>query len=108
MEAQLLGLNEIPHRPIIDLEAARRELGDQPAQGEILLPDPFHQPSVMLAPDRLRLVPTHLPRRHATARPEAPNPGDRRADPNAELRRCIAPRQTALLNRRNHAVPKVY
>src|SRR5216684_8212190 len=96
-EAQLLGLNEIPHRPIIDLEAALGELGHQPAQGEILLSHPFHQPDLMLAPDRLRLVPAHLPRRYAPGRSEAPNPGDRRTDPHAELRRRLAPRQTALL-----------
>lgn len=59
-EAQLLGVNEVPHRPIIGLEAARGELGHQPMQGEVLLPDPCQEPGVMLAPDRLRLVPAPI------------------------------------------------
>src|SRR5580693_2276974 len=48
-EAELLGVNEIPHRPIIDLNAARGELGDQSAQSEGAGPDAPRQKSSMLA-----------------------------------------------------------
>jgi hypothetical protein len=34
-EAQLFGMDEVPDRPIIDLQAALGEFGDEPAQGEV-------------------------------------------------------------------------
>src|ERR1035437_4030421 len=40
-EAQLLGMDEVPDRPVIDLEAAFGEFGDQPAQGEVSLLGPL-------------------------------------------------------------------
>src|SRR4029077_18837436 len=60
-EAELLGVNEVPHRSIVNLEAARGkcghepaqgelpEFGHEPAQGELPVPDPLHQKSLMLA-----------------------------------------------------------
>src|SRR6478735_8069500 len=74
-EAELLGVNKIPHRPIIDLKAARGELGHQPAQGE------GHVPG-RAAPERPRA------RRRspwAYARPSGParrSPSPERAAPN--------------------------
>src|SRR3978361_220520 len=63
-EAQLLGVNEVPDRPIIDLEATLGEFGYKPAQGEVPCLGALQQPSAVLARNCLRLVPTHLPRRH--------------------------------------------
>src|SRR3954471_21233532 len=33
--AEVLGVDELPHRPVIDLQPALGEFGDQPAQGEV-------------------------------------------------------------------------
>ena len=100
-------MDEVPHRVVIHLETTLGQLGHQSAQAEGFLPDPVHKPGVVLAPDCLRLVPAHLPRRHTPGLPEAPNPGDRRVDPNAEPRRRRAPRQTLLLNCCNHTLTKI-
>src|SRR5579859_3051731 len=62
----------------------------------------------MLAPDRLRLVPSHLARRDAPRFLEPLNPLDRRADPNAEPRRCLVPGKPFHLNCRNHALSKIH
>src|SRR5229473_5917252 len=59
-EAQLLGVDEVPHRAVIGLKAAPSELGHKPAQGEVPRAKPFSQPDLMLIPDRLRLMPAHL------------------------------------------------
>ena len=64
-EAQLLGVDEVPHRPVIDLEATLGQFGHQPAQGEVFLLVRSSKPSTVLARDRLRLVPAHLARRNA-------------------------------------------
>jgi hypothetical protein len=39
-------VDELPHRAVIDLEAALSELSHQPAYGKIL-PAPLHQPEVL-------------------------------------------------------------
>jgi hypothetical protein len=39
-EAELLGVNEVPHCLVIDFEAAPGELGDEPAQGEVFFLNP--------------------------------------------------------------------
>jgi hypothetical protein len=36
-EAELLGVNELPYRTVIDLQPALSELGDQATQGEVSL-----------------------------------------------------------------------
>jgi hypothetical protein len=48
-EAQLLGVNEVPHRPVVDLEAALGKFGHKTAQSELSLPDPLRQKGVMTA-----------------------------------------------------------
>src|SRR3984893_18003749 len=106
-EAELLGVDEVPHRSVVDLKAALGELSDQPPQGEVLLLGPSQQPSTMLACDRLRLVPAHLAWRNAARFPQAPNPIDDRADAHAKMRRRLAPRYATLLNRRNHPYTKI-
>src|SRR5260370_6936338 len=100
-------MDEVPHRVVIHLETTLGQLGHQSAQGEGFLPDPVHKPGMVLGRDCLGLVPAHLARRHTPGLPEAPNPGDRRVDPNAEPRRRRAPRQTLLLNCCNHTLMKI-
>src|SRR5258706_12196634 len=86
-EAQLLGMDEVPDRPIIDLEAALGEFGDQPAQGEVPCLCALQQPGTLLTRNGLRLVPAHLPPRNAAGLAQAPHPDNRRADADAKLRR---------------------
>jgi hypothetical protein len=43
-EAQPLGVDEVPDRPIIDLEAALGEFGDKSAQGEVPCLGALQQP----------------------------------------------------------------
>src|ERR1700678_3036739 len=84
-EAELLGVNKIPHRPIIDLKPALSQFGHQPAQGEGPVPDAPRQKSRVLAGDRLGLMPAHLARRDAPRLPKPPHPINHRArrDPEA-------------------------
>src|SRR5580704_13386308 len=64
-EAKPFGVDEVPHRSIVDFEAALGEFAHEPAQREAAFPDAARQEYLMLAGNRLRLVPAHLPRRHA-------------------------------------------
>src|SRR5215831_5640674 len=75
-EAELPGVNEIPHRPIIDLKAAPGEFGHQSAQAEGAVPDPPRQKDRVLAGDRLGLVPAHLTRSDAARLANPPDPID--------------------------------
>ncbi|KRP97199.1 hypothetical protein AOQ72_17315 [Bradyrhizobium yuanmingense] len=59
-EAELLGMHEVPHRVIVDLQAASGKLGNEPAYGEIAVPDSLRQPDHLLARNRLRFVATDL------------------------------------------------
>ena len=93
---------------IADRESARGELGDQAAQGEVPLGNPVPQPGLMLAPDRLGLVPAHLARRHTPRLPEPPHPVDRRARHDPKPRRRFMPRQTALNNRGNDPLTQIH
>src|SRR5262245_1783391 len=63
-EAQLLGMDELPYRTVINLQPAIRELGDQAAQGEVSLGS-FQHPDTVLARNRLRPVAAHLAGRYA-------------------------------------------
>src|SRR5215469_5397643 len=89
-EAELLGVNEIPHRPIIDLKPARGELGDQSAQSEGAFLDAPPQKRSMFASNRLGLMPAHPARRDASRLPDAPHPIDHRArrNPNRAADSC--------------------
>jgi hypothetical protein len=60
-EAEPLGVNEIPHRAVVDVKAALGELGDQSAQSERAFPDAPRQKQSVLASNRLGLVPTIWP-----------------------------------------------
>src|SRR5271166_3966475 len=101
-KAELLGVDEVPHRVVIDFEAVLGEFAHQPAQREPSFPDASRHKDLMIASNRLRLMPAHLARRHAARVLEPPDPNDDRADPNAEHGCRPMPRQSALHNRRNH------
>ncbi len=100
-------MDEVPNGTIIDLETACGELADKFTQREIPFSKPVPQPDLMLASDRLRLVPAHLARRHASRFPETPHPVDRRTHADAEARGRLMPRQTLLLNRGNNPFAKI-
>jgi hypothetical protein len=106
-EAELLGMDELPHRAVIDLQPARGEFGNQSAQGEVSILDPLQQPDTVFAANCLRLVPAHLARRNIARLAQTPYPTDGRADPNPKLFGGLIAGQPASLNRRNHSLPKV-
>src|SRR5271167_2794065 len=61
-EAELLGVDEVPDRPVIDLETALGELRHKAAQSEGSCgSNAVSQEGRMLIPDRLGLMPAHLP-----------------------------------------------
>ena len=88
-EAELLGVNEIPHRPIIDLEAALSQFSHQAAQSEGAVPDTPRQKHRVLAGNRLGFVPAHLGWRCAASLLKPPHPIDHRAWRDPEARRRI-------------------
>src|ERR1700731_4682985 len=64
-EAELLGVNEVPHRSIVGFEATLGEFGLKTTQGELSFPDPPHEKGIVLASNGLWFVTAHLARRHA-------------------------------------------
>jgi branched-chain amino acid transport system permease protein len=106
-ETELLRVDEIPHRAIVDLEPALGEFRHQPAQREGPLPNALGQKGRVPVADRLRLVSAHLARRHAARLVKPPHPVDDRADPNAELSRRSMPRNSALQNRGDSPLTKI-
>jgi hypothetical protein len=94
--------------PVIDLEAAAGQFGDQSAQGELPLAQPLPQPNLVLTANRPWLMPTHLARCEVAGLPKTPHPGDRRAHPDAKPQGRRVPRQTTLFNRSNHPLPQIY
>ena len=77
--AEFLGVDELPHRTIIDLVATLSELGHQPAHGKIL-PAPLHQPVAVWPRNLLWPIAADLVRLDAAGVVEALYPVDRRAD----------------------------
>ena len=67
-------MDELPHRAVIDLEAALGKLRDKPAQSEVLLLAALKQPVAMRVADRPWLVPPHLTGRDAARLAEVPYP----------------------------------
>jgi hypothetical protein len=82
---ELLGVNEIPHRPVIDLQSTPGEFSHQPTQGEIGRPAPLHQPITMLSRNLLRLVATDLVWFDAAGLAKSQHPQNGRADAHAKL-----------------------
>ena len=77
---ELLGVDELPHRAVIDLQAPLGEFSHQPAQGEIRLPAPLYQPIAVRPRNLLRPITADLVRLDAAGIAEAPYPVDRRTD----------------------------
>jgi hypothetical protein len=99
-------MDELPHRPIINLQPALGELGDQAAQGEISLGSFQHKDPVP-ARNRLWPVAAHLAGRNATGLSLPPHPSNGRADRNPELLGRLIARQPAGQNRCNHPLAKI-
>src|SRR5260221_7289459 len=53
---ELLGVNEIPHRVVIDVQATLGEFRHQPTQSEIRLPAWLHQPIAVRPRNLLRPI----------------------------------------------------
>ena len=90
---EFLGVNKIPHRAVIDIQAAFGEFGHQPTQGEIRLPAPLYQPIAMRPRNLLRPIAADLVRLDTAGLVETPHPVDRRTDRYAKLGRCLMARQ---------------
>jgi hypothetical protein len=90
---ELLGVDEIPHRAVIDIQATLGEFGHQPSQSEIRLPAPLHQPIAVRSGNLLRPIATDLVRLDAAGLAKPPHPVDRCTDRYAKLGRCLMARQ---------------
>jgi hypothetical protein len=88
-EAQLLLVDEGPHRAVIHLQAACAELSNQASQGEILLFDTLQQPAAVLPGNDSRLVAADLTGPNAAGPAQPSHPPNRRAgvDPNCTAAR---------------------
>jgi hypothetical protein len=42
-------MDELPHRPVIDLQPTLGKFGDKTAQSEVLILDPLQQPDAVFA-----------------------------------------------------------
>ena len=69
-----MGVNELPHRPVIDLEPALGELGDQPAQRKGIRASPRDQPIAMRAGDLGRHMTAELAGSNAAGVPQPERP----------------------------------
>src|SRR3954454_21338577 len=79
-EAELLGMHEVPHRVVVDLQAATGKLGNQPTYDQTSVPDPRRQPGCVDSRTCLRLVTTHLARLDAAVLLDPLHPADGSAD----------------------------
>jgi hypothetical protein len=100
-------MDELPDWPVIHVQPAFGEFGDETAQGEVPILDPLQEPSPVLARNLLWLVPTHLAGRNAASLPHPFHPANSGADAHPKLLCGSIARHTAAHNRRNHPVPKI-
>jgi hypothetical protein len=107
-EAELLGVNEIAHRPIARLKAPIGELGDPSAQSKGALVDAPRQKPSLLASTRLGLTPADLARRDAPRFPNAPHPIDHCTRRNPKSPRRLRPRQPVSQNCRHRALTNIH
>src|ERR1700722_9902643 len=82
--AELLRVHEVPDRVVIDRQAARSQLGDQPAQAEVAGPASLDQPITVLTGDLPRLVAAHLAGRDAPGAPPPHGATSRRVQPRPQ------------------------
>jgi hypothetical protein len=99
-------MDEFPYRPVINLQPALGELGDQATQGEISLGS-FQHKDTVLARNCLLPVTAHLAGRHAAGLPLPPYPANGCADGNPELLGRLIAGQAAAQNRCNHPLAKI-
>ncbi|MGY4473637.1 transposase InsO family protein [Bradyrhizobium sp. USDA 3364] len=78
-------MHEVPHRVVVDLQAATGKLGNETANGEIAVPDPLRQPDCVVSRNCLRLVPAHLARLNAAGLLDPLHPADGSADRHPKL-----------------------
>ena len=78
-------MHEVPHRVVVDLQAALGKLGNEPAYGEIAVLDPLQQPDRVVSRNRLRLVTAHLARSNAACLIDPLHPANCCADRNPKL-----------------------
>jgi hypothetical protein len=64
-------MDEFPHCPVVDLEPALGQLGDQAAQGEPSRVDPLYKPQPVFTDDLGRPIATHLARRRTAGPPQS-------------------------------------
>src|SRR6478736_6873536 len=95
-EAELLGMHEVPHRVIVDLQAASSKLGNEPPYSEIAVPDPLRQPNRVVSRNRLRLMTAHLTRLNAAGLLYPLHPTDCCADRDPKLLGCLIAGHPAL------------
>src|ERR1700760_2043904 len=105
-EAELLGMDELPYRTVIDLQAALGKFGHEPAQGEVAFPNALSQPDGMFARDRLWLVTAHLAGFDAAGLVLALGPIDGRANRDPKLFGGLIAGHAAF-DRRHNPLPKV-
>src|SRR5690348_15821645 len=79
---ELFGVEVIPHRPVVDLQATLGEFSHQPADREIRPPAPLHQPLTMASRDLFGPVTTDLVRFNAARPAKALHPENCCADPH--------------------------
>src|SRR5690242_8585764 len=106
-EAELLSVDELPNRSVIDLQSALGKFSHQTTYREITVLDPLQQPLTVSAGDRFRFVAAHLTWRDTSGLAQPVDPTDRRADTNPELLGCLITRQPAALDRSNNPLPKL-
>jgi hypothetical protein len=105
--AELLGTDEVPYRMVVDLQPALGQLRHQSAQREIPPTAPLDEPILMLPPDRLGFVPTHLARSGAAGAAKSLHPLDRAAYRHPKMRRRLMSRHPTAINRRNHSLSQI-
>ena len=100
-------MHELPHRTVVDLQAALAKFGDQPAQGEVLVPATLDQPVAPRSRYLLRFVAANLAGLHAAGLFHPLQPLDRRAVADAKSSSRGAPRKPFGLDRSNNALAKI-
>jgi len=100
-------MDELPHRPVIDLQPTLGKFDDKTAQSEVPILDPLQQPDAVLARNRLRPMPAHLTRRNATGLALAIHPVNGRANAHPKLLRRPVTRHAPSQNGSNYPLAEI-
>ena len=104
-EAEFLGMDAVPHRAVVDLQAAPGEVATSPRK--VKSPSLIRCITRPVRPrNRLRLLTTHLPGATLPVCAQPLHPVNRGADRDPKLFRGPVTRH-ARLNRRNNPLPKI-